>query len=368
MRFLSSKLAKAALLPFLAVALLVYAGCSNDSGDGGGTSSGSGGGRRQFLSMGTAPVGGAFNAVGQAVAEVLNANKGDANWKMQAKGTKGSQENIRRLSKNELQLALANSAITYFAVRGESGWEKKYDMRAIATLAPNVAMFITMSDSGIKTIADLKGKKVVVGPAGAGFEMFVQPLLSAHGVTYDDFSPLNATQNGAVDLLGDGSADAAFLGGAIPTSSISQACSTHDIHFIPFGAAERTTLVEDYPFFQPFTITKDKYTDLTGDYDGLNVGSMQLITSADQDEELIYEITKLIWEHRADIAAQHPAGKAINEKNAARNTGTEFHPGAVKFYKEIGIWPEADSAAEPAASSDAETTTESAAAEPATQE
>ncbi|MEO2014409.1 MAG: TAXI family TRAP transporter solute-binding subunit [Fuerstiella sp.] len=368
MRFLSSKLAKAALLPFLAAALLVYAGCSNDSGDGGGTSSGGGGGRRQFLSMGTAPVGGAFAVVGQAVSEVLNANKGDANWKMQAKGTKGSQENIRRLAKNDLQLALSNSAITYFAVRGESGWEQKYDMRAIATLAPNVAMFITTADSGIKSIADLKGKKVVVGPAGAGFEMFVQPLLAAHGVTYDDFSPLNQTQSGAVDMLGDGSADAAFLGGAVPTGSISQACSTHDIHFIPFGASERTKLVDDFPFFQPFTITKDKYPDLKGDYDGLNVGSMQLITSADQDEELIYEITKLIWENREAIATQHPAGRAINEKNVARYTGTDFHPGAIKFYKEIGIWPETDSADEPAASADAETTTESAAAEPATQE
>ena len=369
MRFLSSKLANAALFSFLAAALLVYAGCANDSGDGGGNaSSDGGGGRRQFLSMGTAPVGGAFAVVGQAISEVLNAEKGDANWKMQAKGTKGSQENIRRLAKGDLQLALSNSAITYFAVRGESGWEQKYDMRAIATLAPNVAMFITTADSGIKSIADLKGKKVVVGPAGAGFEMFVQPLLAAHGVTYDDFSPLNATQSGAVDMLGDGSADAAFLGGAVPTGSISQACSTHDIHFIPFGESERTKLVEDFPFFQPFTVKQDKYTDLTGDYDGLNVGSMHMITSADQDEDLIYEITKLIWENREAIAVQHPAGKAINEKNVARYTGTAFHPGAIKFYKEIGIWPEPDSAAEPAAATDVETTTESATAEPATQE
>ena len=366
MQFLSSKLASAALFLCLAAALLAHAGCSNDSSDGGGGTSAGGGGRRQFLSMGTAPVGGAFNAVGQAISEVLNANNGDANWKMQAKGTKGSQENIRRLSTNVLQLALSNSAITYFAVRGESGWEKQYDMRAIATLAPNVAMFITTADSGIKSIADLKGKKVVCGPAGAGFEMFVQPLLAAHGVTYDDFSPLNATQSGAVDMLGDGSADAAFLGGAIPTSSISQACSTHDIYFIPFGKSERAELVEDFPFFQPFTVKQDKYTDLTGDYDGLNVGSMQLITSADQDEELIYEITKLIWENREAISAQHPAGKAINEKNAARNTGTEFHPGAIKFYREVGIWPETESAAEPAAA-DPEPATESA-AEPATQE
>lgn len=304
--------------------------------------------------------------VGQAIAEVLNAEKGDANWKMQAKGTKGSQENIRRLAKGDLQLAMSNSAITYFAVRGESGWEQKYDMRAIVTLAPNVAMFIATRDTGIQSIADLKGKRVVVGPAGAGFEMFVKPLLAAHGVTYEDFSPLNATQSSSVDMLGDSSADAAFLGGAVPTSSISQACSTYDINFIPFGETEREKLVKDFPFFQPFTIKQDKYTDLTGDYAGLNVGSMHLITSADQDEELIYSITKLVWENREAIAAQHPAGKAINEQNAARYTGTEFHPGAIRFYKEIGIWPETEPATETAAAAEGADKTEQPSAADAT--
>ena len=84
----------------------------------------------------------------------------------------------------------------------------------------------------------------------------------------------------------------------------------------------------------------DKYADLTEDFQGLNVGSMHLITSADEDEERIYQITKTIWEHRGEIASKHPAGKAINEKNAPRYTGTEFHPGAIRFYKEIEIWPE----------------------------
>lgn len=290
--------------------------------------------------MGTAPVGGAFPVVGGAIAEVLNSNKGDNDWKVQAKGTKGSQENIRRLAQGKLQLALSNSAITYFAVRGESGWEQQYEMRAICTLAPNVAMFITKADSGIKSIADLKGKQVTVGPAGAGFDMFVKPLTEAHGVTFEDFTPKNATQSGAVDMLGDGSADAAFLGGAVPTGSITQACSTHDIRFVPFGKEEQVQLVEKYPFFQPITVAKEKYSDLTEDFAGLNVGSMQLITSADADEDLIYNITKTIWEHRTEIADKHPAGRAINEKNAARYTGTDFHPGAIKFYKEVGLWTE----------------------------
>jgi TRAP transporter TAXI family solute receptor len=189
--------------------------------------------------------------------------------------------------------------------------------------------------------------------------MFVGPLLKGHGLTYDDFSPLNNTQSGAVDLLADGNADAAFLGGAVPTGSITQACSSHNIVFIPFDAASKAKLVADFEFFQPFTVSKDKYSDLDKDFEGLNVGSMHLIASAGMDDEMAYQLAKTIWEHRADIAGKHPAGRAINEKNAARYTGTEFHPGAVRFYKEVGIWPEADGeagsdAATPADSKDAE--------------
>lgn len=331
-----------------AVGLLTPCGCQNGSKPG--DASGAGSGRTQFISIGTAPVGGAFQVVGGAIAEMLNQHKGDNNWKVQAKGTKGSQENIRRLAKGELQLALSNSAITYFAVRGEAGWEQKYDVRAVVTMAPNVAMFITTRQSGIKSIADLKGKRVIVGPAGAGFEMFVGPILEEHGVRFEDFTKLNDTQSGAVDSLADGNADAAFLGGALPTGAIVQACSQLDVYFIPYDPQARQRLIEKYPFFQPVTIKKDVYADLEADFEGLDVGSMHLITYATQPDDLIYDITRTIWEHRADI--KHPAAKFINERNAARDTGTPFHPAAERFYREIGIWPEASGAAAAASGTD----------------
>ena len=312
-----------------------FVGCKSSSD----SSGASGKGKRQFLSMGTAPVGGAFPVVGGAIAEVLNAHKGDIDWKVQAKGTKGSQENIRRLQQDELELALSNAAISYFAVRGEGDWDKTYDIRAIATMAPNVAMFIARDDSGIKSIADLKGKRVVTGPAGAGFKMFIEPILKAHGVAWEDIKALNATQSGSVDQLGDGSADAAFLGGAVPTGSITQATSTFGVTFIPFDAEAREKLVQDFAFFHPFTVPAGTYKGLESDFAGLNVGSMHVITSASQDEELIYQITKTMWENREEIAGKHPAGKALNPKNIARDTGTEYHPGAIRFYQEAGIWP-----------------------------
>ncbi len=295
--------------------------------------------QRRFLSVGTAPPGGAFFVVGGAIAQVVDDRAGDLSWDVSAEATKGTQENIRRLVRGELDFALANAAISYFAVRGEGAWGDKQAINAVMTLAPNVALFVTPEGTGIRAIGDLRGKRVVVGPAGAGFEYFLAPILNAHGVAYEDFSPLHNTQAGAVDMLADGSAAAAFLGGAVPTASITQASASQDIRFIPFGVPEKERLFRDYPFFNAATIPANTYRGQAEAFDGMNVGSMHLVTPADLDEETVYRFTRILYENRADVVKKHPAGKAIQPGNVIRDTGTPFHPGAIRFYREIGIWP-----------------------------
>jgi TRAP transporter TAXI family solute receptor len=295
---------------------------------------------RQFLSMGTAPPGGAFFVVGSALAEVVNETGSDFGYSVTAEATSGSQENIRRLASGELDFALSNAAITFFAMRGSEGWERAYPVRSVMTLAPNVALFVTQASSGITTLDDLRDRRVTVGPAGAGFEYFVEPLLEAHGVTYDDFSPLNATQQAAVDMLTDGSADATFLGGAVPTASITQAAASMELTFIPYGDDEKQGLIDEYLFFRPATIPAETYRGQTEPFDGLDVGSMHVITSADAPDDLVYNVTRLLYENRALVVEKHAAGRAINPNNVVRDTGTEFHPGAIRFYEEAGIWPQ----------------------------
>ena len=294
---------------------------------------------RVFLSLGTAPPGGAFFVIGSALAEVLNEFGTGFGWTMTAEATSGSQENIRRLDSGELDFAMSNAAITYFAGRGVEGWDKAYPVRAVMTLAPNVALFISPAGSGVETIGDLRGKRVGVGPAGAGFEFFVGPLLAAHGLSYDDFRPLNATQAGAVDLIADGSAAAVFVGGAVPTPSITQASASQDIHFVRFDEGAKQQLIEEYLFFRPATIPANTYRGQTEPFEGLDVGSMHLITSANTSEELVYNVTKSLYEHRENVVERHAAGRAINPTNVVRDSGTDFHPGAIRFYQEIGIWP-----------------------------
>ena len=298
---------------------------------------------RQFISIGTAPIGGAFHPVGSAIADVVARNIKDKDWNVTAEGTKGTQQNIRLLVSEDrtIEFGMANAAISYFAVRGEGAWQEVQPIRSVMTLAPNVGLFVTPKSSGIKAITDLKGKRVVVGPAGAGFEYFLEPILAEHGVTYKDFTPVNGTYGDAVDYLTDGSSAAAFMGGAIPTPAVTKASVGQDIIFIPLDESAKKILFEKYPFFSPITIPAEEYKKvLTEPFETMNVGSMHLITAADVDEDLVYHFTKTLYTHGAEVAKAHGAGRAINEKNAARDVGTPFHPGAIRFYKEIGIWQE----------------------------
>ena len=329
------RLCLAALCTLIAAAVLI-AGC----GPGGEPAPADR--QARFLSLGTAPPGGAFFLVGSALADVLDRHHRAEGWRVNTEATKGSQENLRRLERGELDLALSNSAITYFAVRGGGAWEQPTSTRALLTLAPNVAFFVAPRSAGIASIADLRGRRVVIGPAGAGFEAFVGPILEAHGLAYDDLDVLHAPQAAAVDMLADGSVAAAFLGGAVPTPSIEQAASTQDLVFIPFDPAVRDSLIERYSFFRPAVVPAGTYAGQDDELAVLDVGSMHLVAAAALDDDTAYQVVRTLYENRAEVAERHPAGRAINPGNVVRDTGTEFHPGAVRYYREIGIWPDSE--------------------------
>jgi TRAP transporter TAXI family solute receptor len=234
---------------------------------------------------------------------------------------------------------MSNSSITYFAVRGTEGWEQSHETRAVMTLFPNIAMFVTLANSDIQTIADLKGKRVYIGPEGAGFKYFINPILAAHGLKLSDLDVRYGSQQNAVEMLGDGAVAAAMVGGGTPNPSISQMAQGNPIRFVPFDEAAKAKLIEEYPFFESATIPAGTYTGVDGAYEGLNVGSAHLITHASVDEETVYQFTKLVWENREKIAQRHRSASNIKPDTAAVGNGTDFHPGAEKYYREIGIWP-----------------------------
>ena len=318
------------LLGLASIGLLAL-GCNRQEGQ-----------QRIFISVGTAPVGGAFYTVGSAISEVVNEHKGDLPWRVSAESTGGSMENIRLLSQGKMQLAMSNAAITYFAARGEAGWEEAHRVRSVMTLFPNVAMFVTAADSDIQGLADLKGKRVFLGPEGAGFEYFVEPILEAHGLSISDFEPRYGSQQSAVDMLGDGAIDAAMVGGGIPNPAITQMAQAQAIRMVPYDEDAKQKLTEKYEFFSPAVVPAGTYSGIDQDYHGLDVGSAHLISHADVDEQLVYDFTRLAYENREGIAERHRAAASMTPENVVRSLGTEFHPGAIRYFQEIGIWAESE--------------------------
>lgn len=297
-------------------------------------------GSTTVLTLGTAPPGGTFALVAAAIKGAVEKGVTNANWRVFTESTKGTQQNIRALDKGKMQLGMANSAITYFAVRGAEGWDKEYQVQQVMTLAPNVAQFVTREGSGIDSIAAFKGKRIVVGPAGAGFEYFLKPILKEHGVSYDDFTVLNNNYSGAADMLKNGDADVAFIGGAVPMPAIKAASSTHKLAFVPFAPDAVQRLKANYPFFRPMKIAADKYSFLSEDFQAISCGEMQLITASSVPAETIETFTKALWEQRAEVVKGHPAGKFIRAGNVSRDVGTPLHPGAKAFYESAGLMGE----------------------------
>lgn len=332
----SSMIASCYLVWGLAVGLvLTVLGCGK-----GGDAAGDG--KREFISVGTAPAGGAFYTVGSAVCEVVNEHRGDLNWRVNAESTGGSMENIRLLSQGKLQFAMSNSSITYFAVRGSEGWEETHEAKSVLTLFPNVAMFVTLADSGIEKVSDLKGKSVFLGPEGAGFEYFVKPILAAHGLSLSDIDGRFGSQQSAVDLLGDGAVVAAMIGGGTPNPALSQMAQANAIRLIPYDDQAKEQLIKEYSFFEAAMIPGGTYAGIETDYHGLNVGSAHLITHKSVPEQTVYDFVKLVYENRAQIAERHRAAANIKPETAAAENGTEYHPGAERYFREAGIWPQAD--------------------------
>ncbi|MBL8892665.1 MAG: TAXI family TRAP transporter solute-binding subunit [Planctomycetaceae bacterium] len=326
-------------LAFASVMLLgvaIMSGCGgNDTGSGGASN------KRVFVSVGTAPAGAAFNPVGSAICEVINENRGELNWTANAEATGGSMENIRLLSQQKLQFAMSNASITYFAVRGTEGWEQKHEVRSVMTLFPNIAMFVTLGNSEVQSIADLKGKKVYIGPEGAGFEYFVKPILEAHGVKLSDLEVRYGTQLEAAEMLSDGTVAAAMLGGGLPNPAITQLAQGNAIRFLPYDEAAKQNLLEQYPFYSAVNVAAGTYKGIDSDFGGMSVGWAHLIADQSLDEETVYQFTKLLWENREKVATRNRAAAAIKPETAAQSNGVPYHPGAEKFFREIGIWPEA---------------------------
>jgi len=316
------KILTAGLAVVFSAALL--AGCGGDQAAGGG---------KTFLNIGTGGTAGTYYPIGGAIAEILNNNIEGMNASAQSTGA--TVANINMLKDGSVDMAIVQNDITYYAVNGtEMFTDKKVDnLKGIASLYPETCQFVTLDGSGIKTIADLKGKKVAVGAAGSGAEANARQILEAYGITYDDIDEQYLSFGEGASALKDGNVDAAFLTAGFPTAAVQDISSQNKIRLLPVDPAKADELIAKYPFYTKTTIPAGTYQGFDEDVQTISVMAM-LVVNDKVDEKLGYSITKAIFSNLDRIQAAHAVGKMISKENAEKGMSLDMNAGAKKFFDE----------------------------------
>jgi TRAP transporter TAXI family solute receptor len=291
-----------------------------------------------FFRIGTGGTAGTYYPVGGMLA---NAISNPPNLILTAQASNGSVANINAISSGQAESGFSQADVAAWAYTGTGLYEgrgKVEDLRLIANLYPESIHFVATKASGVKSIADLKGKRVSLDEPGSGTLVDARIILKAFGLSESDIKPDYLKPNQAADKIKDGSLDAFVFVGGYPTAAISELAATGGgIVLLPIDGAQAEAIRKDYPFFATDNIPANTYKDVPA-VTTVAVGA-QWVTSAKQPEDLVYNITKALWSDktRAVLDAGHAKGKVIRKETALAGAGIPAHPGAAKFYKEAGL-------------------------------
>ena len=279
---------------------------------------------------------GTYYAFTTAVGQILSTD----DYKFVVQSTGGSQANIEMIEDGEAQFAIVQNDVMNYAYEGTNGFSAPVTcFSAIGCVYAEVCQIIATKSSGIKTVADLAGKNVAVGDAGSGVYYNATQILAAAGLDIDkDINKTAASFGDAATLLKDGAIDAAFITAGTPTPAVSDLATSTDIVAVDLGEDVIANLMEAYPFYAKHEYSSADYA-FIGDEKSTTVAIMAtFIVTNDMSEEQAYEITKNLWESQEEIAVAHAKGKEMNKDTAAAAIGNvPLHPGAEKYYKEIGV-------------------------------
>ena len=290
----------------------------------------------KFFRIGTGGTGGTYYPVGGLIANAISSDGLNAS----AVATNGSVANVNGIVGGAMESGFTQADVASWAYTGTGIYEGKpkvEELRAIANLYPETVHIVVKKGAGIKTIADLKGKRVSLDEPGSGTLVNAKALLGAYGVTEKDIKPEYLKQQQSSDKFKDGTLDAFFQTTGYPQGTLSELASTNGFELLSIDGAEAAKLREQFKFFAADEIPAGTYKDVPG-VKTLSVGA-QWVTSSKMDAELVYQVTKNLWSEktRGLLDSGHAKGKAIQKATALAGLGVPLHPGAEKFYKEAGL-------------------------------
>ncbi|MEW5421737.1 TAXI family TRAP transporter solute-binding subunit [Amorphus sp. 3PC139-8] len=285
---------------------------------------------QERIAIGTGGTGGLFYVIGAGMADVLNKHMDNSTARAEVTGA--SVENIRRVSADQMNFGFSSSSTLYEAKNGEGAFDgDAQPVAAMAYLYPAVLQLATTEDTGITSIADLKGKRVNLGPPGSNASVLSRRLLEA----YDVFDPGNVeflSYTEGTNALMNGTVDATVVLAGAPTAALIDLDAQRDMVLLPLEEEKVAGMLETYPFYQIYEIPAGTYPDQSEPVAVIN-DPATLFTKEDADEEEIYLITKTLFDNLDELGKVHPQAKAIN-KETATNTPIALHPGAQRYFDE----------------------------------
>jgi len=293
---------------------------------------------QQFFRIGTGGTAGTYYPVGGMIA---NAVSQPGKIVVTAQASNGSLANVTAIAGGALESGFSQADVATWAYKGNGIFEGKPSvpgLRLIANLYPESVHVVVKKGSGIKSVADLKGRRVALDEPGSGTLVNARAILAAYGVKESDIKPEYIKPNQAGDKMKDGALDAFFFTGGAPAGAIAELASAGGgIDILPIDGAAAEQLKKTSGFFADDVIAADTYKGV-GQVKTLAVGA-QWVTSDKADANTVYEITKALFGDAAQktLAAGHAKGRFITKENAVKGAGIPFHPGAEKFYKEAGV-------------------------------
>ena len=293
---------------------------------------------QQFFRIGTGGTAGTYYPVGGMIANIISQ---PGKLSATAQATAGSVANVNAIVGGAAESGFSQADVASWAYNATGVWEGRpavKSLRLIANLYPESVHIVARKGSGIRSVADLKGKRVALDEPGSGTLLNARTILAAYGLKDADMRPEYIKPGPAADKMKDGSLDAFFFTGGSPAGAIAElAASGAGIELVAIDGPQADALRRTSSFFAPDTIPAGTYKDV-GAVKTLAVGA-QWVTSDKADANVVYDIVKKLYsaEGQQALGAGHAKGKFITKENAVLGAGIPFHPGAERFYKEAGL-------------------------------
>lgn len=294
-----------------------------------------------FITIGTGGITGVYYPTGGAIAKIVN-DRAEFGIKATAEATGASIFNINAVKGGNLDFGIAQADSQYLAYNGKGEWEGQpvSDLRSVFSLAPEMITFVVAEDSGIKAIEDVKGKVINIGNPGSGNRQNAIDIFNALGINYEkDFKAESLKAADAPRMLQDGRIDGFFYTVGHPNGNIKEATAgmrKTRIVSIP----EIKSLFEVAPYYSMDTIDMAQYPEATNASEGkiTTIGmKATLITSASIDEEVVYNLTKAVFENLDELRTLHPALANLTKEGMLEGLSAPLHKGAERYYKEVGL-------------------------------